>query len=122
MKLLLDECVTHSLRRDLSGHEVHTVEGAGLKGLENGELLKAAAGAYEVLVTVDQNIPYQPLSLERVHHHFAPSALRSLKWFHLGRWPRLLHFAPLALGSRVFTHLLQRGGTDLMGPRISDCE
>ena len=59
MKLLLDECVTHSLRRDLAGHEVHTVEDAGLKGLENGELLKAAAGVYEVLVTVDQNIPYQ---------------------------------------------------------------
>ena len=59
MKLLLDECVTHSLRRDLAGHEVHTVEDAGLKGLENGELLKAAAGVYEVLVTVDRNIPYQ---------------------------------------------------------------
>ena len=57
MKLLLDECVTHSLRRDLEGHEVHTVEDAGLKGLENGELLKAAAGVYEVLITVDQNIP-----------------------------------------------------------------
>jgi len=28
-----------------------------LKGLENGELLKATAGVYEV--TVDQNIPYQ---------------------------------------------------------------
>lgn len=43
----------------VAGHEVHTVEDAGLKGLENGELVKAAAGAYEVLVTVDQNIPYQ---------------------------------------------------------------
>jgi predicted nuclease of predicted toxin-antitoxin system len=59
VKLLLDECVTHSLRRDLVGHEVHTVENAGLKGLENGELLKAAAGVYDVLITVDQNIPYQ---------------------------------------------------------------
>ncbi|MDX6443552.1 MAG: hypothetical protein QOH71_626 [Blastocatellia bacterium] len=59
MKLLLDECVAHSLRRDLPGHEVHTVADAGLKGLENGDLLKAAAGVYEVLITVDQNIPYQ---------------------------------------------------------------
>lgn len=40
MKLLLDECVTHSLRRDLAGHEVHTVEDAGLKGLENGSYWK----------------------------------------------------------------------------------
>ena len=53
MKLLLDECVTHNLRRDLTTHEIHTVEDAGLKGLENGDLLKAAAGVYEVLVTVD---------------------------------------------------------------------
>ncbi len=42
---------------DLTGHEVHTVEDAGLKGLENGDLLKAAAVVYEVLITVDQNIP-----------------------------------------------------------------
>jgi predicted nuclease of predicted toxin-antitoxin system len=59
VKLLLDECVTHSLKQELSIHEVHTVAEAGLKGLENGELLKAASGVYEVLVTVDQNIPYQ---------------------------------------------------------------
>jgi predicted nuclease of predicted toxin-antitoxin system len=59
VKLLLDECVTHSLRRDLAAHEVHTVADAGLKGLENGDLLKAAAGVYEVLITVDQNIPHQ---------------------------------------------------------------
>ena len=59
MKLLLDECVTRHLKRDLSGHEVYTVEDAGFKGLENGELLRAASGAYEVLITVDRNIPYQ---------------------------------------------------------------
>ena len=59
MKLLLDECVTRHLKRDLAGHEVHTVEEAGFKGLENGDLLKAASGIYEVLITVDQNLPYQ---------------------------------------------------------------
>jgi Domain of unknown function (DUF5615) len=57
MKLLLDECVTRHLKRDLTGHEVHTVEEAGFKGLENGDLLKAASGVYEVLITVDQNLP-----------------------------------------------------------------
>jgi hypothetical protein len=30
-----------------------------IKGLENGDLLKAASGIYEVLITVDQNLPYQ---------------------------------------------------------------
>ena len=59
MKLLLDECVTRFVKRDLSGHEVHTVEEAGFKGLENGDLLRAASGTYDVLITVDQNLPYQ---------------------------------------------------------------
>ena len=59
MKLLLDECVTRHLKRDLPRHDVHTVEEAGFKGLENGELLKAASGSYDVLITVDRNIPYQ---------------------------------------------------------------
>ena len=59
MKLLLDECVTRFVKRDLVGHEVHTVEEAGLKGLENGDLLRAATGTYDVLITVDQNLPYQ---------------------------------------------------------------
>jgi hypothetical protein len=59
VKLLLDECVTRHVKRDLTGHEVHTVEDAGFKGLENGDLLKAAAGLYEVLITVDRNLPFQ---------------------------------------------------------------
>jgi hypothetical protein len=59
MKVLLDECVTHYLKRDFVGHEVFTVEEAGFKGLKNGQLLQAASGQYEVLVTVDQNLKYQ---------------------------------------------------------------
>ena len=59
MKVLLDECVTRKLRRDFQGHDVHTVEEAGLKGLKNGNLLRLASGQYEVLVTVDQNMQYQ---------------------------------------------------------------
>jgi hypothetical protein len=54
MKLLLDECVVRDLKRDLAGHEVSTVVEAGFGGLENGELLRAAAGKYDVLITVDR--------------------------------------------------------------------
>jgi predicted nuclease of predicted toxin-antitoxin system len=43
MKLLLDECMPRRIRRDIAGHEVFTVEQAGLKGLRNGELLRVAA-------------------------------------------------------------------------------
>ena len=59
MKLLLDECVVHDLKRDLIGHEVATVVEAGFGGLENGELLRAASGTFDVLITVDKNLPHQ---------------------------------------------------------------
>ena len=51
-------CTRH-LKRDLIGHEVDTVEDAGFKGLENGDLLKAASGTYKVRITVDRNLLYQ---------------------------------------------------------------
>ena len=57
MKLLLDECVTRYLKRDLIGHDVSTVDEAGFKGLKNGALLKAADG--DELVTVDKSIRHQ---------------------------------------------------------------
>ena len=59
MKLLLDECVVHDLKKDLVGHEVSTVVEAGFSGLENGELLRAAAAEYDVLITVDRNLLFQ---------------------------------------------------------------
>ena len=59
MKLLLDECVVYDLKRDLVGHEVSTVVEAGFGGLENGDLLRAASDAYDVLITVDRNLPHQ---------------------------------------------------------------
>ena len=61
MKLLLDECVVHDLKRDLVGHEVATVVEAGFGGLENGELLRAAAGKFDVLITVDRSLPFNKI-------------------------------------------------------------
>lgn len=59
MKLLLDECVTRRLKRDLIGHEAKTVAEAGFRGLTNGALLSAAAADFDALVTVDRNLPFQ---------------------------------------------------------------
>lgn len=59
MKLLLDECIPKRLRADFTGHEVLTVEQAGLKGLKNGTLIRRASSQFDVLITVDQNLPYQ---------------------------------------------------------------
>lgn len=60
MKLLLDECVTRYLKRDLVEHDVYTVDEAGFKGLKNGVLLaRAADDGFDVLVTADQNVGHQ---------------------------------------------------------------
>src|ERR1041385_3078771 len=59
MRLLLDECIPRKLKSDLAGHDVATVVEAGYSGMKNGVLLRAAASYYDVLITVDQNLPFQ---------------------------------------------------------------
>lgn len=59
MKLLLDKCTPRRFWRDLAVHEVFIIEQAELKGLKNGALLRAAAGLFDVLNTVDNNIANQ---------------------------------------------------------------
>jgi predicted nuclease of predicted toxin-antitoxin system len=60
MRLLLDECIDEGLRQHFTGHECQTCRYAGLTGLANGALLAAADRAgFEVLITVDQNMPDQ---------------------------------------------------------------
>jgi predicted nuclease of predicted toxin-antitoxin system len=59
MKLLLDECAPQRLKNDFPGHEIWTVEDVGLKGLKDGELLRAAAEQVDVLITVDQRMQFQ---------------------------------------------------------------
>jgi hypothetical protein len=59
LRVLLDECVPRRLARALPGHEVRTVPEMGWAGMRNGALLEAAAGSFEILVTVDQRIRHQ---------------------------------------------------------------
>jgi predicted nuclease of predicted toxin-antitoxin system len=58
MKVLLDECVPKRLKRDFSAeHVTSTVAEAGYAGLQNGQLIQAAArDSFDVLVTVDRNL------------------------------------------------------------------
>ena len=59
MRVLLDECVPRKLRGELPGHDVKTVAEMRWAGTKNGALLRRAALAFEVLLTVDQGIPAQ---------------------------------------------------------------
>jgi len=60
MRILLDECIDQRFRYSLPEHDCQSAGYAGLSGLKNGALLLAAEEAgFEILFTVDQNIPAQ---------------------------------------------------------------
>ena len=59
MKILFDQGTPVPLRRSLAPHTVATAFEMGWSNLENGELLAAAEGKFEALVTTDQNLRYQ---------------------------------------------------------------
>ena len=59
MRLLLDESVPATLRRDMPGHDVRTTVEMGWSGVKNGELLGLAAKSFEAFVTIDKNMPFQ---------------------------------------------------------------
>ena len=59
MRVLLDECLPRRLKQLISGHEVKTVPESGWAGKTNGELLSLAHEQFDILVTVDRNLPAQ---------------------------------------------------------------
>ena len=59
MKILLDECVPWPLRDLLAKHDCVNVQKRGWTGIKNGELLRLAAGEFDLFITSDQGIRYQ---------------------------------------------------------------
>ncbi|HEY7335773.1 MAG TPA: DUF5615 family PIN-like protein [Bryobacteraceae bacterium] len=59
MKVLIDENLPRKLAGRLNGHECRTVAECGWAGIRNGELLSLAESEFDVLLTLDKNIPYQ---------------------------------------------------------------
>ena len=59
MKILLDECTPHVLKKLLTGFEIKTVQDQGWSGVTNGALLRLAEGQFDVFITSDQNLKYQ---------------------------------------------------------------
>jgi len=47
------------LRHYISGHVVETARFAGLQDLDDGDLLDAMGGRFDVLITGDGSLPYQ---------------------------------------------------------------
>ena len=59
MRVLLDECVPRRFRHEPPEHEVRMVPEMGWASFQNGALLAAASGNFDVLVTTDQRLSYQ---------------------------------------------------------------
>ena len=59
MKILLDHCVNRRVASFFGRHEVRTTLEFGWEALSNGELLRAANGHFDVLVTTDKKMEFQ---------------------------------------------------------------
>jgi predicted nuclease of predicted toxin-antitoxin system len=59
VKILLDECTPHVLKKLLTGFEIKTVQDQRWSGITNGELLRLAEEHFDVFITSDQNLKYQ---------------------------------------------------------------
>ena len=56
MRVLFDQGTPVPLRRALGPHPVSTTYEMGWSDLENGDLLRAAEGRFDLFVTTDQNL------------------------------------------------------------------
>ena len=59
MRVLLDENLPRRLGLLLAGHDCRTARQMGWSGLKNGHLLSRAQLEFDVLLTMDQGIPFQ---------------------------------------------------------------
>lgn len=59
MRILFDQGTPLPLKQHLPGHQVETAFELGWSRLTNGELLAAAEGRFDVLVTTDRNLRHQ---------------------------------------------------------------
>jgi hypothetical protein len=59
VRVLLDESLPRPLAALLRPHDVRTVTDMTWTSVDNGELLRRAALAFDVVVTADQNIEFQ---------------------------------------------------------------
>ena len=59
MRVLLDEQLPRRLARELTGHDVRTVQQQGWAGFQNGDLLRRAADEGFLFLTGDQSLEFQ---------------------------------------------------------------
>ena len=99
MRVLLDGCVPKRLANELTEHEVKTAPEMGWADLDDGPLLGAMTGRFDVLITVDKSLPRQ----QRLDNRsFAVVVLRA-------RTNRLVDLLPLVPALRLAIEELRPG-------------
>ena|SRR5688500_3438052 len=81
MRVLLDHCVPASFRQFLVGHEVRTVAELARHEAGDASLLRACAGRFDVLITLDRSFAageILPRSVARVVLRAVSSGTRDL--------------------------------------------
>ena len=85
MRILFDQGTPVPLRQYLPGHQVETAYELGWSRLANGELLAAAEGRFDALVTTDRNLRFQQsLAARKLAVLVLPTT----------SWPRLQSLVP----------------------------
>ena len=59
MRIFLDACVNRRIVRPIAGHDIRTARQMGWTSITNGALRALGAAQFDVLVTVDKNLPNQ---------------------------------------------------------------
>jgi len=59
VKIIIDECVPHIVKKRLPQREIKTVQEMGWAGVKNGELLELVESEFEIFITSDKNLRYQ---------------------------------------------------------------
>lgn len=59
MKIIIDECVLHIVKKRLPERGIKSVQEMGWSGVKNGELLKLVEAEFDVFITSDKNLRYQ---------------------------------------------------------------
>jgi len=99
VRVLLDENVPFDLARELTEHDVFTVQALGWSGVKNGELLRRAAAHCDVFLTMDSNLEHQQTLAELP---FGVLIVRA-------RSNRMVHLAPLVPAIQAALQEVSRG-------------
>ena len=90
MRIVFDQGTPFPLKQHLAGHQVETAFELGWSRLTNGELLAAAEGRFDLLVSTDKNLR---------HHQLLSGRKLAVLVLPTRSWPRLRAHVPVIVSA-----------------------